>query len=181
MSTRNNIMVIDRKHSSKFEEGFSIDPEAVADKAYVNMYMHHDGYPEWQGVQIANWLQAKGNSAQDGQRLTAKLVHDMYYDSCYLQRIGHFQCDIEYIYIIWSGNRDKMYVSCWNVWKNECEFVLKPEKIISKYMVDGYEYTDFSNNQTRYKQGDETLDVISRIEDAKHHAQKLVDLLSQQY
>ena len=181
MSTRNNIMVIDRKHSSKFEEGFSIDPEAVADKAYVNMYMHHDGYPEWQGVQIANWLQAKGNSAQDGQRLTAKLVHDMYYDSCYLQRIGHFQCDIEYIYIIWSGNRDKMYVSCWNVWKNECEFVLKPEKIISKYMVDGYEYTDFSNNQTRYKQGNETLDVISRIEDAKHHAQKLVDLLSQQY
>ena len=24
--------------------------------------------------------------AQDGERLTAKLVHDMYYDSCYLQR-----------------------------------------------------------------------------------------------
>ena len=48
-------------------------------------------------------------------------------------------------------------------------------------MVDGYEYTDFANNQTRYKQGNETLDVISRIEDAKHHAQKLVDLLSQQY
>ena len=25
------------------------------------MYMHHDGYPEWQGVQIANWLLAKNN------------------------------------------------------------------------------------------------------------------------
>ncbi len=56
MSTRNNIMVIDRKHSSKFEEGFAIDPEAIADKAYVNMYMHHDGYPEWQGVQIPSSL-----------------------------------------------------------------------------------------------------------------------------
>ena len=174
MSTRNNIMVIDRKHSSDYEEGFAVNPEVVADKAYVNMYMHHDGYPEWQGVQIANWLQAKGNGYQDGTRLTSKLVHDMYYDSCYLQRIGHFQCDIEYIYIIWSGNRDKMYVSCWNVWKSKCEFVLTPPKIISKYMVDGYEYTDFANNQTRSTQRDGTLDALN-------YAKKLVDILSQQY
>ena len=181
MSTRNLIMVVDRRHASDVEQGFSRDPEEVASHSYVNMYMHHDGYPEWQGVQIANWLLAGNNGCQDGSRLASKLVYDMYYDSCYLQRIDHFQCDIEYIYIIWSGNRDKMYVSCWNVWKNECEFVLKPEKIISKYMVDGYEYTDFSNNQTRYKQGNETLDVISRIEEIKDHAQKLVDILSQQY
>ena len=171
MSTRNNIMVIDRKHSSDYEEGFAIHPEVVADKAYVNMYHHHDGYPEWQGVQIANWLLTKGNSAQDGPRLTAKLVHDMYYESCYLQRIGHFQSDIEYIYIIWSGNRDKIHVSCWNVWKSKCEFVLKPEKIISKYMVDGYEYTDFANNATRSTQRDGTLDALI-------HAQKLVDILT---
>ena len=51
-------MVIDRKHSSEFEEGFAVSPYAVADKAYVNMYHHHDGYPQWQGVQIANWLLA---------------------------------------------------------------------------------------------------------------------------
>jgi len=172
MSTRNNIMVIDRKHSSDYEEGFAINPEVVADKAYVNMYMHHDGYPEWQGVQIANWLQAKGNSAQDGQRLTAKLVHDMYYDSCYLQRIGHFQSDIEYIYIIWSGDRDKIHVSCWNVYKNKCEFVLKPEKIISKYMED-MEYTDFTNGQTRDEQRYGESNALN-------HAKKLVEILSQQ-
>ena len=181
MSTRNLIMVVDRRHASDVEQGFSRDPEEVASHSYVNMYMHHDGYPEWQGVQIANWLLASSNGCQDGSRLASKLVHDMYYDSCYLQRIGHFNSDIEYIYIIWSGDRDKIHVSCWNVWHSKCEFVLKPEKIISKYMVDGYEYTDFANNKTRYKQGNETLDVISRIEDAKHHAQKLVDLLSQQY
>ena len=86
-----------------------------------------------------------------------------------------------YLYVIWSGDRDKIHVSCWDTCGiANSEFVLKPEKIISKYMVDGYEYTDFANNKTRYKQGNETLDVISRIEDAKHHAQKLVDLLSQQ-
>ena len=140
-------MVIDRKHSSKFEEGFSIDPEAVADKAYVNMYMHHDGYPEWQGVQIANWLLAKGNGCQDGERLTAKLVHDMYYDSCYLYNSPD-AIDHEYRYIIWSGNKDKIHVSCWNMYKGEIVFVLTPEKIISKYM-DDMEYTDFANGEIR--------------------------------
>jgi len=174
MATRNLIMVVDRKHSSKYPEGFAIHPDLVRDKSYVNMYMHHDGYPEWQGVQIANWLLAKSNGCQDGQRLSSKLVHDMYYESCYLQKKGYFQSDIEYIYIIWSGDRDKIHVSCWNVWHSKCEFVLKPEKIISKYMVDGYEYTDFANNQTRSTQRDGTLDALN-------YAKKLVSILSQQY
>ena len=174
MSTRNNIMVIDRKHSSKFAEGFAIHPDEVADKAYVNMYMHHDGYPEWQGVQIANWLLAKGNNCQEGSRLASKLVHDFYYDSCYLQRLGHFQSDIEYIYIIWTGDRDKTHVSCWHLYtKNpRCLFVLKPEKIISKYMTD-MEYTDFTNDETRNTQrGGESH--------ALYHARKLVDILTQE-
>jgi hypothetical protein len=34
---------------------------------------------------------------------------------------------------------------------SRCVFVLKPEKIISKYMQD-MEYTDFANGVTRYKQ-----------------------------
>ena len=149
MSTRHNIMVIDREHSSKFEEGFAVSPYSVADEAYINMYMHHDGYPEWEGVQIANWLLAQNNSNSDGSRIASKLVHDMYYDSCYLQKIDYFQSDIEYIYIIWSGDKNKIHVSCWNVWQNKCEFVLKPEKIISKYMQD-MPYTDFANDETRY-------------------------------
>ena len=171
MSTRNNIMVIDRKHSSEYEEGFAIHPEVVADKAYVNMYHHHDGYPEWQGVQIANWLLAKSNGCQDGERLTAKLVNDMYYNSCYLQKINHFQSDIEYIYVIWSGDRDKIHVTCWNVYQNKCEFVLTPEKIISKYMTD-MEYTDFTNGETRLNMRDK--------KDGLYHARKLVDILTQE-
>jgi hypothetical protein len=47
MSTRNLIMVVDRRHASDVEQGFSRDPEEVASHSYVNMYMHHDGYPEW--------------------------------------------------------------------------------------------------------------------------------------
>ena len=122
-------MVVDREHSSKYSEGFALHPDLVNDKSYVNMYMHHDGYPEWQGVQIANWLHA--NPGIDGSRLAAKLVHDMYYDSCYLYQSPE-SIDHHYTYIIWSGKQDR-WVSCWDNYSSRNVFVLKPEKIISKY------------------------------------------------
>ena len=60
--------------------------------------------------------------------------------------------DHEYRYVIWSGDKDKIHVSCWNMYKSKCVFVLKPEKIISKYMNqdEPMDYTDFSNGETRY-------------------------------
>ena len=167
MATRNLIMV-------------------VRDKSYVNMYMHHDGYPEWQGVQIANWLLAMNNGCQDGARLASKLVHDMYYDSCYLypdaDRIDH-----EYRYIIWSGNKDKIHVSCWNMYSSKCVFVLKPEKIISKYMTD-MEYTDFANGKTRSNEISQfdphienwrtTKKEIAKYNIVRSNAQKIIDILT---
>ena len=169
MSTRNLIMVVDRKHASDVEQGFSRDPEEVASHSYVNMYMHHDGYPEWQGVQIANWLLAGDNCCQDGSRLASKLVHDMYYDSCYLYP-KVYNIDHQYTYVIWTGSKDKIHVSCWDRYSDKCVFVLKPEKIISKYMTD-MKYTDFANGETRYSQ--------AKKDDGLYHAQKLVDILTQ--
>jgi len=148
MATRNLVMVVDRKHSSNYPQGFSVHPDIVMKHSYVNMYQHHDGYPQWQGVQIANWLLAMNNGCQDGSRLAAKFIHDMYYDSCYLYNSPD-TIDHEYRYIIWSGNKDKIHVSCWNMYKGEIVFVLTPEKIISKYMQD-MPYTDFANDETRY-------------------------------
>ena len=147
MATRNLVMVVDRKHSSNYPQGFSVHPDIVMKHSSVNMYQHHDGYPEWQGVQIANWLLAMNNGCQDGSRLAAKFIHDMYYDSCYLYNSPD-AIDHEYRYIIWSGNKDKIHVSCWNMYKGEIVFVLTPEKIISKYM-DDMEYTDFANGEIR--------------------------------
>jgi hypothetical protein len=162
MSTRNLIMVVDRQHSSRWPEGFAIHPDIVSKHSYVNMYMHHDGYPEWQGVQIANWLLAMNNSCQDGTRLAAKLVHDMYYDSCYLysdpQNIDH-----QYRYVIWSGNKDKIHVTCWDMYSNQCVFVATPEKIISTYMKD-MDYTDFANGETVYEP--DNLKLAKDINDA---------------
>ena len=151
MSTRNIIRVVDRHHTSEFTEGFSVHPDRVIEHAYVNMYMHHDGYPEWQGVQIANWLLAHNNSNSDGARMASKLVHDMYYDSCYLYPNDADIIDVEYIYTIWSGDRKKIHVTCWNLYTNECIFVGTPSKIISKYVKDEdpMPYTDFANGETR--------------------------------
>ena len=58
MATRNLTMVVDRRHAEESELGFAENPTVFSDNSRVNMYLHHDGYPEWQGVQIANWLQA---------------------------------------------------------------------------------------------------------------------------
>tara|TARA_A100001201_G_scaffold19350_1_gene21784 strand:+ start:685 stop:1206 length:522 start_codon:yes stop_codon:yes gene_type:complete len=148
MATRNMIMVVDRRHAEQSDLGFADSPEAFADNSRVNMYMHHDGYPEWQAVQIANWLQA-GNDTMDGARLAAKLVHDMYYDSCYLYN-NWINIDHHYTYIIWTGKKD-IWVSCWDNYSNRNVFVLPPHKIITKYITD-MEYTDFTNGETRWQQ-----------------------------
>jgi len=167
-------MVVDRKHSSKYPEGFAIHPDLVRDHSYVNMYMHHDGYPEWQGVQIANWL--KVNARQDGPALAAKLVHDMYYDSCYLYSDPD-NIDHQYRYVIWSGDRDKIHVSCWDIWNSRCVFVLTPDKIIEKYK-DDMEYTDFANNETRNGDKKWNKDDIAEYNRIRSHAQRIVDILT---
>ena len=149
MATRNMIMVVDRRHAEQSDLGFADSPEAFADHSIVNMYMHHDGYPQWQGVQIANWLQL--NSTMDGARLAAKLVHDMYYDSCYLYN-NWINIDHQYTYIIWTGKQD-MWVSCWDNYSNRNVFVLSPEKINERY-EDDMEYTDFAK-ETRWQQQQE--------------------------
>ena len=150
MSTRNLTMVVDRSEAENNDLGFACSPEVVSDKSYVNMYLHHDGYPSWQGVQLANWVLA--NNRQDGSALASKLVHDMYYDSCYLypdvDKIDH-----HYTYIIWTGKKDDIWISCYDQYESRNVFVLKPHKIISKYMED-MEYVDFANNETRLLQQD---------------------------
>ena len=152
MSTRNLTMVVDRKHAEENDLGFAADPCHFSDKSYVNMYLHHDGYPEYQGVQLANWCHT--NARQDGSSIAAKLVHDMYYDSCYLYQ-DHQHIDHQYTYIIWTGKKDDIWISCYDQYNSKCVFVLKPEKIISKYMLD-MEYTDFANNETRQEQREYT-------------------------
>ena len=147
MSTRNLTMVVDRDYSSNHELGFAQNPMNLGDSSYVNMYLHHDGYPQWQGVQLANWCIENNNS--DGSRLASKLVHDMYYDSCYLYSHPE-NIDHQYTYVIWTGKKD-IWITCYDQYSNRCVFVLKPDKIIKRYK-DDMDYTDFANGDTRYEQ-----------------------------
>ncbi len=144
MSTRNLTMVVDRDYASNHELGFAAPPSTFSDKSYVNMYLHHDGYPEWQGIQLANWV--KANARQDGAAMAAKLVHDMYYDSCYLYP-KQGDIDHQYTYIIWTG-KDDIWISCWDRYSTKCVFVSEPDKIIETYK-DDMDYTDFANGEIR--------------------------------
>ena len=148
MSTRNMTMVIDRDYASNHELGFAQNPMNLGDSSYVNMYLHHDGYPEWQGVQLANWVQA--NARQDGSAIAAKLVRDHYYDSCYLYSHPE-NIDHNYTYVIWTGDGDDIWISCYDQYTSRNVFVLTPDKIIKRYKSD-MEYTDWKKGETRFKQ-----------------------------
>ena len=178
MATRNLTMVVDRRHAEDSELGFAEVPAYFSDKSYVNMYLHHDGYPEWQGIQIANWLHA--NPGMDGARLAAKLVHDMYYDSCYLYA-DPAHIDHHYTYIIFTGKQDR-WVSCYDNYSSKNVFVLPAHKIITKYM-DDMDYTDFANGETRLNMANRVSSKYNKEEIAKYNkvranAQKIIDLLT---
>tara|TARA_Y100001937_G_scaffold61287_1_gene83957 strand:+ start:31 stop:555 length:525 start_codon:yes stop_codon:yes gene_type:complete len=169
MATRNLTMVVNRQYAENHELGFAAPPSVYADNSYVNMYLHHDGYPEWQGVQLANWI--KANARQDGAALSAKLVHDMYYDSCYLYA-NPDSIDHHYTYIIWTG-KDDIYVSCWDQYASRCVFVSTPDKIIKTYK-DDMDYTDFASGEKRCDRNNES----NKVQLSHANATKIIDILT---
>ena len=169
MSTRNLTMVVHRDYAQNHELGFAAPPDVYADNSYVNMYLHHDGYPQWQGVQLANWC--KANARQDGTAMAAKLVHDMYYDSCYLYAHPD-SIDHNYTYIIWVGKKD-IWISCYDQYTSTCVFVLTPDKIIEKYK-DDMDYTDFANGEIRNDRNTES----NKVNLSKDNAKRLIDILT---
>ena len=140
MATRNLTMVVSMLD---YNENKSNHPDMFKDISRVNMYLHHDGYPQWQGVQLANWL--KVNARQDSAALAAKLVKDMYYDSCYLYQ-NHQVIDHQYTYIIFADKEP--LILCYDQYSSEEIFCYTPQQVIDKY-TDDMDYTDFANGKTR--------------------------------
>lgn len=160
MATRNLTMVIPYK---RYKKGYC-NPANYEDYSCVNMYLHHDGYPEWQGVQLANWL--KTNDFADETRAAAKMVHDHYYDSCYLYN-KQDEIDHQYTYMVFVGTSQNR-IACYNRYNHDIVFDMTPDEILAKY-TDDLEYTDFANGETRLMQGTN--------ENVKYHANKLLTLL----
>ena len=169
MSTRNLTMVVNRQHAENHELGFAAPPSFFSDKSYVNMYLHHDGYPQWQGIQLANWV--KANARQDGAALAAKLVHDMYYDSCYLYAHPD-SIDHNYTYIIWTG-KDDIWISCYDQYTSTNVFVMQPDRIIERYK-DDMDYTDFANGEKRCDRNYES----EKVKLSHANATKIIDILT---
>ncbi len=149
MSTRNLTMVVPRDISSKYVDGFAINPSEIADNSYVNMYLHHDGYPEWQGVMIAKWVKHMQDDQGftnfgDPSRIASHLVKDFHYNSQYLYPSVE-SIDHQYTYIIWTGKPD-VWVSCYDQYEDKNVFVLPIHKIIEKYLDPDMEYNKFSIN-----------------------------------
>ena len=172
MSTRNLTMVVHRDYAQNHELGFAAPPSVYSDNSYVNMYLHHDGYPQWQGVQLANWC--KANARQDGTAMAAKLVHDMYYDSCYLYSSPN-HIDHNYTYIIFTGKPD-IWISCYDNYTSKNVFVMQPDRIIQRYN-DDMDYTDFANGETRYMENNKSKKVQLSLDNAK----KIVDILTDSF
>lgn len=156
MATRNMTMVVDRRHYEDFTERMmDITPHSMQEYSKVNMYLHHDGYPEWQGVQLANWVLA--NIRQDNAAMAAKLVHDMYYSSCYLYNSPD-QIDHQYTYILFTDDTDPL-IYCYDQYTDEKVFCLEPRDVIKEYS-DDMEYTDFAGGEIRNAQEKQEFDTI---------------------
>jgi hypothetical protein len=147
MATRNVTMVVDRSAAEDNDLGFACDPSVVSDKSYVNMYLHHDGYPEYRAVELANWVKHMQEDQGftnfgDGSRIASHLVKDFHYNSQYLYPNGE-SIDHHYTYIIWTGKPD-VWISCYDQHSSKNVFVLPISKVIQKYKGE-YEYTDFNH------------------------------------
>ena len=171
MATRNLTMVVNRQHYEDFTERMmDITPYSMTEYSKVNMYLHHDGYPEWQGIQLANWVLA--NQYQDSARVAAKLVHDHYYDSCYLYNNPN-QIDHQYTYIIFVGGMSETLIFCYDQYSDREVFLMTPQEVLNKYM-DDMDYADFASGEIRNDRNTES----NKVNLSKDNAQKLIDILT---
>ena len=85
MSTTNMTLVVDRSYAEEHKAGFAVKPKLVSKKANVHMYLHHDGYPEWRGIELANWIkhmqEYRGfTNFADGSKYVGGLREGIYHD-----------------------------------------------------------------------------------------------------
>ena len=125
MSTRAQVRFATREEGQSFSEH--------PDKIHAQFYVHHDGYPEGLGLDIADSLVMNNNPTLKWEIEELQTLHG----------------DLEYIYYIWQGYDKETWISIFedNSFPGYCEtceqlipskldkciFVGKPEQLITKY------------------------------------------------
>ena len=142
MGTRATIKIAKREEGVSFSE----KPE----KFMVSIYHHFDGYPEYLGVTLANYLEDKkivnGLSADRGAPvfnglgcMAASIIAELKEEAGNVY-IEDPECPsgwIDYEYYIWGDTGKDIWISIFD--GDKCVFVGKPNKLISRYYPDGDE------------------------------------------
>ena len=141
MGTRAIISVAKREEGVSFSE--------IPEKKLVSIYNQYDGYPDGLGVTLANYLLGtKIVNGLGGNRdtvfnglgcMAASIIAELKEEAgnVYIEDPERPNGWIDYEYYIWGDNYKSIWISIFS--NDECIFVGKPDKLISRYWPDGDE------------------------------------------
>ena len=116
----------------------------VNEKKLVSIYHHYDGYPEYLGVTLANYLDSKRIVNGLGDRkapvfnglgcLAASLIAELKDEPgyVYIDDPSSPHGGLDYEYVVWSDAGKGIWISIFDYCGN-CLFVGKPNKLQNKY------------------------------------------------
>ena len=131
------------------EEGVTFSEHPEVDKILTQIYHHYDGYPEYLGVELAEFLSdyrvVNGLGVEkyrdDGSKianglgcLAAQVVAELkgVPGNVYLQKPSKEKGWEDYIYYIWGVENKSIWFSIFD-YDDNCIFVGEPHKLIEKY------------------------------------------------
>ena len=135
MGTRATIKI------AKREEGVSFSEKP--DKFIVSIYHHFDGYPEYLGVTLANYLEDKKIVNGLGGRnapvfnglgcMAASIIAELKDEpgNVYIEDPENPSGWLSYEYVVWGDRYKDIWISIFD--EDECIFVGKPDKLQTKY------------------------------------------------
>ena len=138
MATRATISIARREEGVSFSEKPS--------KTIVDIYHHYDGYPEGLGVTLASYLDDKkltnglGGDNHDVFNglgcMAASIVAELKDGpgNVYIEDPERKHGWLDYEYFVWGDDHKDIWISIFD--GDECIFVGKPRKLLSKYYTN---------------------------------------------
>ena len=135
MGTRATISIAKREKGISFSE--------KPDKVLVSIYHHYDGYPEYLGVTLANYLEGKKIVNGLGDRsapvfnglgcMAASIIKELKEEAgnVYIEDPENPHGWLDYEYVVWGDSGKGIWISIFD--GDLCIFVGKPSKLQNKY------------------------------------------------
>ena len=138
MATRATVSIARREEGVSFSE--------KPNKTIVDIYHHYDGYPEGLGVTLASYLDGwhiTNGMGRDGDTLfnglgcmAASIVAELKDGpgNVYIEDKDRPHGWLDYEYFVWGDDYKDIWISIFD--GDECIFVGKPRKLLSKYYTN---------------------------------------------